>query len=157
MGERVLRKTTMSLSHSTMWMKAVKAESILNPGSKWVTVVAEEIRELLGEFGVIQTMSQWSRIRNCVVWIKRSSIVKNLIAEKQRLLGKKISLIVSVSSLRQEPQQDYISKLISMGLSICFRHDCPLLLSWMWGPAWTHYISWSSDLLRCTPPYKLPS
>lgn len=59
----------------------------------------------------IQAIAKWSaRIQDCVVWIKRSSIVKNVVAEKQRLVGKKISLIVSVSSIRQEePQQDYIN------------------------------------------------
>lgn len=36
----------------------------------------------------VQTVAKWSaRIWDCVVWIKRSSIVKNVVEEKQRLLG----------------------------------------------------------------------
>ncbi len=104
----------------------------------------------------IPAISKWSaRMRDAIVWIKRSPIVKNIFEEKQRLLGKKeincfsyIHPLVTINAWMHWHLlmhiNNYSFKFILIGYYVS-------------RPAGIPCSSWLKDLLNNTLPYKLPS
>lgn len=83
----------------------------------------------------ISTLSKWTgRIRDAVVWIKRSSIMTTVFKEKQRVLGKKLNC--STSLFQHHSDRSNLIHIYFNRFFICFK------------PAWPFHYPGCKDRLE---------